>query len=172
MSSKLENRPITIGWHRRQLEFEIVKAFVDFLNNISEYCRIYPQLVEFVLAGTIVVHQYLWRSMFLEGKVTLFWDIWEVMISLSDWSNLNLVALFIVDNWLNWYHDFSYIISSSGNDIEVLIVDVQPVFDNISCVRRKARSANKQVDHCYQLYQAYQINISCIRLSDVVRYIV
>ena len=37
-------------------EFEIVKVFVYFLNNISEYCRIYPQLVEFVLAGTIVVH--------------------------------------------------------------------------------------------------------------------
>ena len=40
--------------------------------------------------------------------------------------------------------------------------------DNIYCVRRKVRSADKQVDHCYQLYQAYQIHITCIRLTEVV----
>jgi len=32
------------------------KSILLILNNIKEYCRIYPQLVKFVLAGTIVVH--------------------------------------------------------------------------------------------------------------------
>jgi len=71
--------------------------------------------VEFVLAGTIVVQQYIiWR------KVTLFWNIWEVKISQSDWSN-----------WI-WSHSssltFHWLIprlqshlSSSGNDKEVLL---------------------------------------------------
>jgi len=49
-------------------------------------------------------------------------------------------------------------------------VDSHRVFDNISCVRRKVRSAEIQVDHCYQLYQAYQIYITCIRLSEVVSF--
>ena len=53
-------------------------------------------------------------------KVTLFWDIWEVNISLSDWSN-----------WI-WSHSSSLTcywliprlqshLSSSGNDKEVLL---------------------------------------------------
>ena len=65
---------------------------------------------------------------------------------------------------------FVYLISSSGNDIEVFLVDDHHVFDNIYYVRRNVRSADKQVDHCYQLYQAYQIHITCIRLSEVVSF--
>ena len=34
--------------------------------------------------------------------------------------------------------------------------------------QKEVRSADIQVDHCYQIYQAYQIRISCIILSEVV----
>ena len=73
-------------------------------------------------------------------------------------------------HFIDWYHDFIYHISSSGNDLEVFLVDDHRVFDNIYCVRRKVRSADKQVDHCYQLYQAYQIHITSIRLWEVVSF--
>jgi len=119
--------------------------------------------VEFVLAGTISVHQYIWRSMLLEGKVTLFWEtlrshvlICWVIYRTGIWSQSLLLTFY----WLIPRLRLHYIIV--GEWYWSLTVDSHRAFDNIYCVRRKVRSADKQVDHCYQLYQAYLIHITCI----------
>ena len=72
---------------------------LSYWNNISEYCRIYPQLVKLMLAWTIVVQQYWWRSMIFEEK----WHYSEIYVKsrfhcLIDWINFGRV----VHRWQYW----------------------------------------------------------------------
>ena len=124
MSPKLENRPLTRGRYYGRERIWNSESICWFKGNIKEYCWIYPQLVEFELAGTVVVHLYLQRSILLEGKVTLFWVTLRSHdhIALTGWL-FELEFGRIVHRWhfTYWYHDFDYTVSSSGSDIEVFL---------------------------------------------------
>ena len=69
---------------------------------------------------------------------------------------------FIVHMWLNWYHDSVFIyISSSGNDIGVIFVDVHRVFDVLRVPKWEFNRLRSMFYHCYELRQAYQTIILC-----------
>ena len=59
---------------------------------------------------------------------------------LNCWQWLNLDTEFIVHIWLNWFHDSTAYISSSGNDMSH-ICGRSPYLRCISCTRRRVQSA-------------------------------
>jgi len=76
------------------------------------------------------------------------------MTTLIGWLfELEFGALFIVDILLIDTTTSITLYRRRGM-IQKFTVDSHHVFDNAYCVRRKVRSADKQVDHCFQLDQA------------------
>jgi len=92
-------------------------------------------------------------------------------LSCWQWLNLNLDTEFIVHIWLNWFHDSTAYISSSGNDMSHIWFTISSMY----FVYQKESSIGwiSKFDHCYKLLPAYQtIILYClvVRSNIVVLY--
>ena len=142
-----------------QLNFEWYLILTcSYLKDISEYRRIYPQLVEVELVWTIGVHYCVYRNKLIEVKLTLLWGTLREV-------SPQLLTL-IESEFGHWIHR-SYLIEFIPRLCCIYIIVGEwyrshicgrlPYLRCISCSRRKDQSAEfSKFDHCYKLLQAYQ----------------
>jgi len=127
---------------------EILLIFLKIGPPISEYRRIYPQLVEVELVGyeQLVIISVYGENKLIEVKLTLLWGtLREVSHQLLTLIESEFGHWIHRSYLIELFHDSIVYVLSSGNDIGVIIIcGRSPCLRCISCFRKKDQSADKQ----------------------------
>jgi len=128
------------GWKLNRMEDNI-----EIRKHIYHYPNIYPWLVELELARTIVAYRCTWETSYLKRDWHYSEELWEKLSSVidNDWIWIWTLNSSYTFGWIDTTTPSSHV-SSSGNDIGVIFVDVHRVFDTL-CTTGRVRSVEKQL---------------------------